>query len=137
MASIQQTFRNIDAKIDKQLDDQMKVKAEEIAAFVVVQSPVYSGAYVESFSILKPGSGGGRSRSSDARKMKSRTTDPDKHRMIALNQMYSDIDGLENIIGEGFMLKNRSPHVRVVENGSSSQKVPKYNIFGAVRREFG
>ena len=100
-------------------------------------SPVYSGAYVESFSIKARGEGGGRSRSSDARDAKERSPDPDRHKMIALDQLYSDITALGTDKIDGFVLRNRSPHVREVENGSIENNVPAHKVFERVRRKFG
>ncbi len=135
--SIQKTFSNIRGRIDSSVSRGLKVKAKQIADYTVMISPVYSGAYVESFSIKARGEGGGRSRSSNARNAKKRSPNPDRHKMIALDQLYSDIAALGKDKIDGFVLRNRSPHVREVEDGSIENNVPAYKVFERVRRNFG
>jgi len=135
--SIQKTFSDIRGRIDSTVSRGLKVKAKQIADYTVMISPVYSGAYVESFSIKARGEGGGRSRSSGARNAQKRSPNPESHKMIALDQLYSDITALGKDKIDGFVLRNRSPHVREVENGSVENNVPDHKVFENVRIKFG
>ena len=132
--SIQATFKSVEEKINKAASRQVKAKAKQIADTVVRQdiSPVYSGAYVESFSIKPRGAGGGRMKLQGARK---KSTNPQAHRDLARDNLYTDIEALGKGLIDGFVLRNRSKHSRIVEDGLS--KTPAYKVFERVRNKFG
>ncbi len=132
--SIQATFKSVEEKINKAASRQVKAKAKEIANFVTTPniSPVYSGAYIESFSIKPRGAGGGRMKLQNARK---KSTNPQAHRDLARDNLYSDIEALGKGLIDGFVLRNRSKHSRIVEDGLS--KTPAYKVFERVRNKFG
>ena len=126
----QATFKSIEEKINKAASRQVKAKAKQIADTVVRQdiSPVYSGAYVESFSIKPRGTGGGRMKLQGARK---KSTNPQAHRDLARDNLYADIEALGKGLIDGFVLRNRSKHSRIVEDGLG--KTPAYKVFAKVR----
>ena len=126
----QATFKSIEEKINKAASRQVKAKAKQIADTVVRQdiSPVYSGAYVESFSIKPRGAGGGRMKLQSARK---KSTNPQAHRDLARDNLYADIEALGKGLIDGFVLRNRSKHSRIVEDGLG--KTPAYKVFARVR----
>lgn len=126
----QATFKSIEEKINKAVSRQVKAKAKQIADTVVRQdiSPVYSGAYVESFSIKPRGAGGGRMKLQGARK---KSTNPQAHRDLARDNLYADIEALGKGLIDGFVLRNRSKHSRIVEDGLG--KTPAYKVFAKVR----
>jgi hypothetical protein len=126
----QATFKSIEEKINKVASRQVKAKAKQIADTVVRQdiSPVYSGAYVESFSIKPRGAGGGRMKLQGARK---KSTNPQAHRDLARDNLYADIEALGKGLIDGFVLRNRSKHSRIVEDGLG--KTPAYKVFAKVR----
>jgi hypothetical protein len=129
-AATQATFKSIEEKINKAASRQVKTKAKQIADTVVRQdiSPVYSGAYIESFSIKPRGAGGGRMKSSDIRE---KSTNPQAHRDLARDNLYADIESLGKGLIDGFVLRNRSKHSRAVEDGLG--KTPAYKVFARVR----
>lgn len=126
----QATFKSIEEKINKAASRQVKAKAKQIADTVVRQdiSPVYSGAYIESFSIKPRGAGGGRMKLQSARK---KSTNPQAHRDLARDNLYADIEALGKGLIDGFVLRNRSKHSRAVEDGLG--KTPAYKVFSRVR----
>ena len=126
--SIQKTFSNIRGRIDSSVSRGLKVKAKQIADYTVMISPVYSGAYVESFSIKPRGAGGGRMKLQGARK---KSTNPQAHRDLARDNLYADIEALGKGLIDGFVLRNRSKHSRIVEDGLG--KTPAYKVFAKVR----
>jgi len=129
-AATQATFKSIEEKINKAASRQVKAKAKQIADTVVRQdiSPVYSGAYIESFSIKPRGAGGGRMKLQSARK---KSTNPQAHRDLARDNLYADIEALGKGLIDGFVLRNRSKHSRAVEDGLG--KTPAYKVFSRVR----
>jgi len=133
-AATQATFKSIEEKIDKAASRQVKSKAKQIADTVVRQdiSPVYSGAYIESFSIKPRGAGGGRMKLQSARK---KSTNPQAHRDLARDNLYADIKSLGKGLIDGFVLRNRSKHSRIVEDGLG--KTPAYKVFARVRLLLG
>ena len=126
----QATFKSVEEKINKAASRQVKAKAKQIADTVVRQdiSPVYSGAYVESFSIKPRGAAGGRMKLQGARK---KSTNPQAHRDLARDNLYADIEALGKGLIDGFVLRNRSKHSRIVEDGLG--KTPAYKVFARVR----
>ena len=126
----QATFKSIEEKINKAASRQVKAKAKQIADTVVRQdiSPVYSGAYIESFSIKPRGASGGRMKLQGARK---KSTNPQAHRDLARDNLYADIEALGKGLIDGFVLRNRSKHSRAVEDGLG--KTPAYKVFSRVR----
>jgi hypothetical protein len=117
--------KSLSAKIkglETQAEEQIKTKLVDIAEDLTLRTPVDTGAYAESFSVVPASSGGGRRRDSHGR---PRRQDPGTYRSIALSNMTSDIEGLQLLENRSVSFRNRAPHADVVEN--------KYQVFGAAK----
>lgn len=117
--------KSLSAKIDKALletEDKLRVKLVDIAEDLTLRTPVDTGAFAESFSVVPASSGGGRRRDSHGR---PRRQDVATYRSIALSNMTADIEGLQLLENKSVSFRNRAPHAEVVEN--------KYQVFGAVK----
>lgn len=142
----QVTFDAIKDRINKSAADAVEDRLNHIASYAVVVSPVDTGAYVESFSLLRQGSGGGRSKSSNARpngvKKGNGGANPEQFREVARQNLTADIAGLniQQAIESGntrFVLRNRAPHANDVENGTNWKRTDGYYVFTKIRRKFG
>ena len=134
-AATQATFRSLEDKVLNIVHDGVKDKAYAVANYAVSISPVYSGAYVESFSMKKPGQGGGRRKSSEARggKANGKSDNPDMHRETAKYNLHKDIESLGEKGLKGLVLRNRAEHAKDVEHKHG----PPYKVFARVRNRFG
>lgn len=88
-------------------------KGEQIVSYAVAISPVRTGAYVESFSVVERGAGGGRSRSSNGRPVLVDKVGKKEEEAARLRAAIRSIDPLES---GGFTLRNRAPHANDVES---------------------
>ncbi len=98
---------------------------------------VDTGAYVTSFSIVRAGQGGGRSRTSNN---KPTNQDPSQKKQEGYQQLLGDIQGLnlKQMLEDDrtkITLRNRAPHAQEVENGTN-WSTPGYAVFAKVRRRF-
>ena len=140
--SLQQKMAALQFKADELVKD----KLEAIADYAVSISPVDTGAYVESFSILPAGSGGGRMKSSEtsarkSRSVKNNTASRQDFVTKATENLMADIQALNisDMVEQGnvkFTLRNKSPHALDVENGES-WSVSGYHVFARIRSKFG
>lgn len=116
-------------EIENKVKQEVWLKGEEIVSYAASISPVYSGAYVKSFSVVPRGGGGGRMRQSpyvqdyDDNTLGRQEYKGDKNALkqdeaARLRASVRSIDPLES---EGFTLRNRSPHNKIVEQ--------KHNVF--------
>lgn len=124
-------------KISERAAEAIEDKLKYLANYAVAISPVDSGAYVESFSIRPAGDNGGRSKRSDAR---PKGANPDVIREIGRQNLYQDIAslGIKRMVESGdtrFILRNRAPHSRDVENGENWSR-DGYHVFAKIRRKF-
>lgn len=105
----------------------------EVATRNAIQrSPVWSGAYVKSFSVKVNGSGPTRSRTAN----RDMRVDEATAKTEALNQVMSDLvaaDGLRLEDLKSITLLNRAPHANLVEGGTPTQ--PAGGIFAMFRDE--
>ena len=107
---------------------------------------VDTGAYVTSFSIVRAGQGGGRSRTSNN---KPTGQDPAQKKQEGYQQLLGDIQGLnlKQMLEDErtkVILRNRSPHAKDVEDGWGKDvedgwgvASPGYAVFAKVKRKFG
>lgn len=117
--------KSISTKIEnlkEQTEQEIKTILKGIAEDLTTRTPVDTGAFAESFSVLPASSGGGRSKSSRGR---PRNQDLGTYRAIAQSNMNSDIDRLELLENKSVSFRNRAPHASKVE--------AKYQVFGAVK----
>ena len=140
--SIQTTFDALKSKIKAKVEDGVEERLEDIAAYAVyVATPdnsIDTGAYVTSFSIGAAGFGGGRSRSSNN---KPKGQNPQAMKDESFSQLMYDIQRIdfEAVLESSntrFTLRNRAPHARDVEDGSSWRR-SGYHVFAKIRNQFG
>ena len=119
--------------LEQRVEDQVKDELFSIADYAIAISPVDTGAYVESFSMLPAGQGGGRSKSSDARRtsVKNGTASRQQFTDIARSNLYSDIEKFSLEASDKVTLRNRAPHARDVEDKHG------WSVFTKVRNKFG
>lgn len=92
------------------------LKGEEIVSYAAAISPVQTGAFVESFSVVPRGAGGGRSRSSDGRPI---LADKNAKRADEGARLRSEVRAVDPLEDQGFTLRNRAPHANEVEQKHS------------------
>lgn len=100
-------------------------KGEEIVSYAAAVSPVQTGAYVESFSVVSRGSGGGRSRTSNNRPILG---DKEAKKQSEAERLRAEVRSIDPLESEGFTLRNRAPHNKEVEQ--------KHNVFLRVMDRF-
>ena len=61
--TINQSFYKKMDQLENQIREKVWSKGEEVVSYAAAISPVQTGAFVESFSVVPRGSGGGRPRS--------------------------------------------------------------------------
>ena len=124
--TINQSFYKKMDEIENRLKHEVYSKGEEIVSYAAAISPVKTGAYVESFSVVPKGAGGGRSYSSKNRPDFLGSKDALKQDEAA--RLRSEIRSIDPLESEGFTLRNRSPHSKDVEN--------KHNVFLRTKDRF-
>ena len=137
-------------KINKSFDDKFLLlgqTAEElvkdrlfsIADTAISLSPVDTGAYVESFSMLPVNKGGGRSKRSEVRtpSVHKGTASRQQFTEIARDNLYGDIEKYAIAEDEKVVLRNLSPHARDVEESGPSWRKPGYKVFAQIRNIYG
>ena len=119
MKSVSAKIENLKDRVESEVKDDLK----KIATDLTTRTPVDTGAFAESFSVVPASSGGGRSKSSKGR---PRNQDKGTYRAIAEANMHSDINGLQLFENKSVSFRNRAPHAsEALEN--------KYQVFGAVK----
>lgn len=117
-------------ELENRVKHEVYSKGEEIVSYAVAISPIYSGAYVNSFSVVPRGAGGGRMRQSAfsqdvADNQLGRNELPegakDALRNTRANELRESVRSIDPLESGGFTLRNRSPHNKDVEQ--------KHNVF--------
>jgi len=140
--SVQSTVKvnkTLQQKLDKakgNIEEAIKDQLEHIANYAVAISPVDTGAYVESFSMLPAGQGGGRMKSSQTEKRRlhrvfDNTASREEFASKARKNLYGDINKFNLETSDKITLINRSTHARDVEDTYG------YGVFAKVRNKFG
>ena len=113
-------------KLEELVGDKVDEKLQSLGEYAVQISPVYSGAFAESWSIRPIGSGGGRSRQSRP----ERVPDAQAKKEEAKALIRSDVATYsEQILDQGgAVLANRAPHAKEVD--------AKYATIATVRDRF-
>ena len=129
-------YSSLDNKIEQLedlVDEKLRDRLEGIADYAISISPVDTGAYVESFSMVPAGQGGGRSKMSEARtaSVKKGTASRQQFTDIARSNLYSDIERFSLETSDKVTLRNRAPHAREVEDKHG------WSVFTKVRNKFG
>jgi hypothetical protein len=132
--------KSLSASIQKEVEDtvepKLRAELEAIGDYATNISPVYSGAYVESFSFVPAGSGAGR--------MRKPRPDPDDDRREqrweiisgAQAELRDDLNKIDLMKVSGVVLRNRSPHARDVEYGPTPRNPSGYAVFAKVKDKF-
>jgi len=111
--TISPSFQKKMSKLEELLGDTIDEKMLSLGTYAVEISPVYSGAFAESWSIRPIGSGGGRSRKSRPDKVPDVQSKKEEAKGLIAGDVaqYS-----EQILKDGgAVLTNRSPHAREVD----------------------
>ena len=111
--TISPSFQKKMDKLEELIGDQIDEKLLSLGTYAVEISPVYSGAFAESWSIRPIGSGGGRSRKSRPYKVPDVQSKKEEAKGLIADDVaqYS-----EQILKDGgAVLTNRSPHAREVD----------------------
>lgn len=110
--TINQSFYKKMDQLENQVREKVWTKGEEVVSYAATISPVQTGAFVESFSVVARGSGGGRSRSSHNKPVVVDKASKKQEEAARLRAEVRAIDPLEE---SGFTLRNRAPHANAVE----------------------
>lgn len=130
---VNKSFENKIKLLEQKVEDEVKDELFSIADYAIAISPVDTGAYVESFSMVPAGQGGGRSKMSEARtaSVKKGTASRQQFTDIARTNLYSDITKFSLETSDKITLRNRAPHAREVEDKHG------WSVFTKVRNRFG
>jgi len=111
--TVSPSFQKKMSRMDELVGERLEEQLVSLGKYAVQISPVYSGAFVESWSLRPVGSGGGRSRQSRPNPA------PDKQakKEEAKSMIENDAVTYAEQIGEqgGAVLTNRAPHATEVE----------------------
>ena len=111
--TISPSFQKKMDKLDELIGDQIDEKMLSLGTYAVEISPVYSGAFAESWSIRPMGSGDGRSRKSRGQNVPDVQSKKEEAKGLIAQDVakYS-----EQILKDGgAVITNRSPHAREVD----------------------
>lgn len=130
---VNKSFDNKLLLLEQMAEERVQDELRSIADYAIAISPVDTGAYVESFSMVPDGKGGGRSKRSDARRssVKKGTASRQQFTEVARSSLYSDIELFDIETFNKVTLRNRSPHARDVEDKHG------WSVFTKIRNKFG
>jgi hypothetical protein len=130
---VNKSFDNKMLLLQQTVEDRVKDELFSIADYAIAISPVDTGAYVESFSMLPAGQGGGRSKRSEARtaSVKRGTASRQQFTDIARSNLYADVEKFSLEASDKLTLRNRAPHAQDVEDKHG------WSVFTKVRNKFG
>jgi hypothetical protein len=114
-------------ELENRVKHEVYSKGEEIVSYAVAISPVYSGAYVESFSVRPRGDSGGRSRTSENKPELSLPA-KDAKKQDEAERLRQEVRAVDPLESGGFTLRNRAPHNKEVEQ--------KHNVFLRTKDRF-
>ena len=110
-------------QVENKVKERIWTKGEEVVSYAASISPVYSGAYVKSFSVVPRGGGGGRMRQSPfAQDVADNQLGREEYkgdkgalRQGEAERLRASVRSIDPFESEGFTLRNRSPHNKIVE----------------------
>jgi len=122
--TISPSFQKKMTKLEELVGDTVQEKLVSLGNYAVEISPVYSGQFVNSWSLRPIGSGAGRSRSSPylsdmaAGTRANESNNKEGERQSARANITSDAVRFSKEIIEdgGAVLTNRAPHAKIVDN---------------------
>ena len=112
--TINQSFYKKMDEIRNKAKEGIWLKGEEIVSYAAAISPIQTGAYVESFSVVGRGAGGGRSRSSENRPVLPIGA-KDAKKQDEAARLRAEVRAIDPLEEDGFTLRNRAPHNKDVE----------------------
>lgn len=110
--TINQSFYKKMDQLENQVREKVWSKGEEVVSYAAAISPVQTGAFIESFSVVPRGAGGGRSRTSNNKPILADKAGKKQEEAARLRAEVRAVDPLEE---NGFTLRNRAPHASAVE----------------------
>jgi len=122
--TISPSFQKKMSKLEELIGDNIAEKLTSLGHYAVEISPVYSGAFVQSWSLVPIGSGGGRSRTSaygregDKRLMNPERVNAESAKADAKTLIDGDVSKIKDRILKdgGAVLTNRAPHAKIVDD---------------------
>ena len=122
--TISPSFQKKMSKLEELIGDNIAEKLTSLGHYAVEISPVYSGAFVQSWSLVPIGSGGGRSRTSaygregDKRLMNPERVNAESAKADAKTLIDGDVNKIKDRILKdgGAVLTNRAPHAKIVDD---------------------
>lgn len=122
------------SKLEEMAEGKVKDRLEDIAWSIVKWSPVDTGAYILSHSLVPSGFGGGRKRTS---KNKPRNQDEGVYRAEAMQQLKADIEALDLKETSSALFRNRAEHAPKVETGEAWTNTDGYWVYTKVGDVYG
>ena len=122
--TISPSFQKKMSKLEELIGNNIAEKLTSLGHYAVEISPVYSGAFVQSWSLVPIGSGGGRSRTSaygregDKRLMNPERVNAESAKADAKTLIDGDVSKIKDRILKdgGAVLTNRAPHAKIVDD---------------------
>lgn len=123
--TINQSFYDKMNRLSDIAKEKVWTKGEEVVSYAVAISPVWSGAYVESFSVRERGDSSGLMRKSkydpDAPDSVNKEVKKSPSEVAALKEqeaarLRSEVRSVDPLEEKGFTLRNRAPHAQLVED---------------------
>jgi len=118
--------KKVEEKLEKLAEDKIENLLLNMASDATRWSPIYSGAYVQSFSFQSNTSTRGRRRQS-----RKEGGGSEADRQAGFNNLVSDISKVLNTTSivdlKTITLRNDAPHAQLVERGAQSMKGPGPN----------
>lgn len=123
------TLKSFNSSIEnakEQIKEELQEELIAIGNYAVQISPVWSGAFAESWSLRPRGSGGGRSRQSRKEKVPDVQAKKEEAKGLIAGDVAQYIDQI--LERGGATLNNRAPHAKAVD--------AKYGTVATVRDKF-
>jgi hypothetical protein len=132
--------KNLADKLHKAVNNQLEVKATDIAEDAIMMSPIYSGAYVKSFSFKANNtSSRGRGQTTTS-EIDNKSSSPESERSTGLSNLYGDIAAIfsnSEVEIKTLTLRNDSPHAKLVEDGPIKTHPNGAKVFAQIRNKHG
>jgi len=128
-----EVFRQVTFRIKQAQEEAIRDRLTDIAQFVTSISPVDTGAYVTSHSMVANNSNS-RARGKTS-KGKPRKQNREEYQSKGLANLLSDINAIEFDKLVKVTLRNDSPHARYVEDGNGNSR--GHLVYTKTRRQFG
>jgi len=128
-----EVFRQVTFRIKQAQEEAIRDRLTDIAQFVTSISPVDTGAYVTSHSMVANNSNS-RARGKTS-KGKPRKQNREAFQQEGFSNLLSDINSIDTDSLTRITLRNDSPHARYVEDGNGNSV--GHLVYTKTRRQFG